>query len=170
MAPGGVIYCISPRAKFLSLTRSESSQMTLQMNMDQSPEKLGLLFEQNEHGKTTYESAVTKFGKEKVFQAIEACVPSHVAIAGIIVESFFVAAACENSAVSVIYYLLRKDDACIRHWNTRTCTCRSFALKNERIYSTLHVLYFLSRILSYNKSEIVPAASIHTDCRYSISY
>ena len=62
---------------------------------------------------TFYDSTVTKFGVEKVFQLIEECAPfdaewadTHSSTA---LPLFMVAASCENSAVSVIYYFLRRN-------------------------------------------------------------
>ena len=43
--------------------------------MHENSEELGRLFVKNSsHGKTNYECRVTKFGIDKVFQAIEECV------------------------------------------------------------------------------------------------
>jgi hypothetical protein len=43
--------------------------------MEQHPEDLGRLFEKEANCKTAYERAVTKFGEEKVIQAIGKCIP-----------------------------------------------------------------------------------------------
>jgi hypothetical protein len=113
-----VIYCLPINATHvLAIDPFKELVITLQVNMQKFPEKLGLLFVQNKYGKTTYENAVTKFGKEKVFQAIAKCIPSSIACAGTRLPSFFVAASCENSAVSLIYYLIRKDPSSVNEIN-----------------------------------------------------
>jgi hypothetical protein len=69
--------------------------MKLQSNMQQHPED-----------KTSYEIGIRKYGK-KVFEAIEHYVPPNIVCSNISLPSFVVTASCENSAISVIYYLLR---------------------------------------------------------------
>ena len=86
--------------------------MGLQANLEQYPQELGRLFkiDDDKHGKTTFECAVRKFGIEKVFEVIENCsIPSSVECSGSRLPSFMVAASIENSAVSIIYYLLRNN-------------------------------------------------------------
>jgi hypothetical protein len=61
---------------------------------------------------TFYDSAVRKFGIEKVFQLIEECLPLDAEWAGANncnLPLFMVAASCENCAVSVIYFFLRRN-------------------------------------------------------------
>ncbi|GAF78125.1 unnamed protein product, partial [marine sediment metagenome] len=93
--------------------------MTLQNNFRQHPQELGRLFvkDDEEYDETFYDSAVRKFGIEKVFELIEECVPLDVEWADThsnALPLFMVAASCENCAASVIYYFLRRNvHACI---------------------------------------------------------
>jgi hypothetical protein len=91
--------------------------MTLKNNFRLYPQELGRLFVKDEKcDETFYDSAVRKFGIEKVFQLIEECPPppldeewsdTHSKNA---LPLFMVAASCENCApVSVIYYFLRRN-------------------------------------------------------------
>ena len=111
--PNGAIYCIPYRvSRVLVIDPFKEFAMGLQANMEQYPEELGRLFkiDDNKHGKTTFECAVRKFGIEKVFEVIENCsIPSSVECSGSRLPSFMVAASFENSAVSIIYYLLRNN-------------------------------------------------------------
>jgi hypothetical protein len=112
--PNGAIYCIPFSAtKVLVIDPFKEFAMGLQANMEQYPQELGRLFkiDDNKHpGKTTFEFAVRKFGIEKVFEVIENCsIPSSVECSGSRIPSFMVAASFENSAVSIIYYLLRNN-------------------------------------------------------------
>jgi hypothetical protein len=87
--------------------------MTLKNNFRLYPQELGRLFVKDEKcDETFYKSAVRKFGIEKVFQLIEKCTPLDVEWANThsnALPLFMVAASCENSAVSVIYHLLRRN-------------------------------------------------------------
>ena len=67
-----------------------------------------------ECNETFYCSAVRKFGIEKVFKSlIEEYLPSDKewadSFSGNSLPLFMIAASCENSAVSVIYHLLRRN-------------------------------------------------------------
>jgi hypothetical protein len=83
--------------------------MKLQAEMKKYPEELGRLFEKDDRGITFYECSITKFGIEKVSKVIQDCIPSSIVCSGSYLQSFVAAAACENSVVSVIYYLLRRN-------------------------------------------------------------
>ena len=90
--------------------------MTLQTNMTLYPDELGRLFlkdEEEQCDETFFESSLRKFGGEKVFTLIEECLPLDAEWAGTHnhgnLPPFMVAASCENCAVSVIYYLLRRN-------------------------------------------------------------
>ena len=93
--------------------------MTLQNNFRQHPQELGRLFvkDDEEYDETFYDSAVRKFGIEKVFELIEECVPLDAEWTDThsnALPLFMVAASCENCAASVIYYFLRRNvHACI---------------------------------------------------------
>jgi hypothetical protein len=114
LATDGVIYCIPSHAtQVLAIDPFKELSMTLQNNLRQHPEELGRLFAKDEEcDETFYDSAVRKFGIEKVFQLIEECVPldeewddTH----SNALPLFMVAASCENCAASVIYYFLRRN-------------------------------------------------------------
>ena len=54
--------------------------------MEEHPE-VGFLFETNKFGKTLYDSALTKYGKAKVFRVIDSCIPASIVLGGIEIES-----------------------------------------------------------------------------------
>ena len=112
IGPNGAIYCIPfSTSKVLVIDPLKEFAMGLQANLEQYPGELGRLFTiDGKHGKTTFECAVRKFGIEKVFEVIQDCsIPSSVECSGSRLPSFMVAASFENSAVSIIYYLLRNN-------------------------------------------------------------
>ncbi len=110
VASDGVIYCMPNVAhQVLAIDPFHEFSKTLEAYMQEYPEELGRLFVKNSHGKTFYESGVTKFGINKVFQAIEECVPLDTGRGDRDLEPFVVAAACENSTTSVIYFFLRRN-------------------------------------------------------------
>ena len=107
----GRIYCLPSFCanQVLVIDPWREFKMTLQADLEQYPEELGRLFVRNEHGKTTYEAAVTKFGIKKVFQAIQNYVPSHVVFQGTNLASFLVTALCENSELAMIHFMLMEN-------------------------------------------------------------
>jgi hypothetical protein len=111
----GAIYCIPSGAnKILAIDPFKELVMTLQNNIYNYPEELGRLFAKDGRNETFYGSAVRKFGMEKVFKVlVEECLPSDKKWADTFTSGnlplFMVAASCENSAVSVIYHLLRRN-------------------------------------------------------------
>ena len=108
----GAIYCMPFNAtRVLVIDPFQEFKTEQHANMEQQPDKLGCLFDKNEDGKTFYECSVTKFGFEKVFQVIaEDCsTPLDIFCARSNLDSFIMAAACDNSSLSVIYGLLRKN-------------------------------------------------------------
>jgi hypothetical protein len=117
LAPNGNIYCIPYYStQILVIDPFKEMSMTLQNNFRQHPQELGHLFVKDEEcNETFYNSAVRKFGIEKVFKVlVEECLPSDGEWADSFSGSsnlplFMVAASCENSAVSVIYHLLRRN-------------------------------------------------------------
>jgi hypothetical protein len=117
LAPNGIIYCIPHYStQILVIDPFKEMSMTLQNNFRQHPQELGHLFVKDEEcNETFYNSAVRKFGIEKVFKVlVEECLPSDGEWADSFSGSsnlplFMVAASCENSAVSVIYHLLRRN-------------------------------------------------------------
>jgi hypothetical protein len=108
--PDGAIYCIPCNAtRVLAIDPFKEFAMKLQAEMEKYPEELGRLFEKDDRGITFYECSITKFGIEKVSKVIQDCIPSSIVCSGSYLQSFVAAAACENSVVSVIYYLLRRN-------------------------------------------------------------
>lgn len=112
VASDGVIYCIPSGADHvLSIDPFKDFAIATQASMEQFPEDLGRLFDMNEYwyGKTVYDCAITKFGKDKVHQVIDECIPLNVEFAGNNIPSFMVAGSCRNTSVFVIFHLLRKN-------------------------------------------------------------
>ena len=109
LATDGAIYCIPFAAtQILAIDPFKEFSATLQTNMRKYPDELGRLFlkdEEEECDETFFESSLRKFGGDKVFELIEECLPSHNGN----LPPFMVTASCENCAVSVIYYLLRRN-------------------------------------------------------------
>jgi hypothetical protein len=69
LATDGVIYCISASAKHtLAIDPFKELTMAMHNNIQQYPEELGRLFVKDRCNKTFYNSAVRKFGAEKVFK------------------------------------------------------------------------------------------------------
>jgi hypothetical protein len=116
LATDQAIYCIPfSSSQVLTIDPFKELSMTLQTNMKMHPQELGHLFvkDDEERDETFFESSLRKFGGEKVFTLIEECLPLDVEWAGAHnhgnLPPFMVAASCENCAVSVIYYLLRRN-------------------------------------------------------------
>lgn len=108
--PDGAIYCIPCNAnRILVIDPFKEFVSQLKSDMEHYPEELGLLFEKDDHGKTFYECSITKYGIRKVSGVIQDNIPSSIVCSGAYIQSFVAAAACEHSAVSVIYYLLREN-------------------------------------------------------------
>jgi hypothetical protein len=117
LASDGAIYCIpSCSTQILVIDPFKEISMTLQNNFRKHPQELGCLFVKDGRNETFYNSAVRKFGVEKVFEFfVEECLPSDKEWADIFsgnsLPLFMVAASCENGAasVSVVYHLLRRN-------------------------------------------------------------
>jgi hypothetical protein len=114
LASDGVIYCIPCYAtQVLVIDPFREMKMTLKSNYKKHPQELGRLFvKEEECNESFYDSAVRKFGIEKVFQLIEECLPKEAEWSDThsnTLPLFMVAASCENSVVSVIYYFLRRN-------------------------------------------------------------
>jgi hypothetical protein len=116
LATDGAIYCVpSSSSQVLAIDPFKELSMTLQTNMNMYPQELGHLFvkDDEERDETFFESSLRKFGGKKVFTLIEECLPLDAEWAGAQhngnLPPFMVAASCENCAVSVIYYLLRRN-------------------------------------------------------------
>jgi streptogramin lyase len=107
----GVIYCLPfASTQILAIDPFKELAMTMKNNIIKYPEELGRLFVKDEEcNETFYNSAVRKFGIEKVFK----CLPSDGKWADSFRGSYFplfmVAASCENCDASVIYHLLRRN-------------------------------------------------------------
>jgi hypothetical protein len=114
LATNGVIYCVPHRAtQVLTIDPLEEMKMTLKSNYKKHPQELGRLFVKDEEcNETFYDGAVRKFGIEIVFQLFDECLPKEAEWSDThsnTLPLFMVAASCENSAVSVIYYFLRRN-------------------------------------------------------------
>jgi hypothetical protein len=114
-ATDGAIYCL-PSAEanqILVIDPFKELAMTMQNNIPTYPEELGRLFAKDGCNETFYNSAVRKFGIDKVFKfLVEECLPSDGEWADNFsgnLPLFMIAASCEISAVSVIYHLLRRN-------------------------------------------------------------
>ena len=115
LASDGVVYCIpSYSSRVLAIDPFKGLFATLQTNMKLYPDQLGLLFAKDGCNETFYDSAVRKFGMEKVFEfLVEECLLSDKewadTFSGNSLPLFMVAASCENCAASVNYDLLRRN-------------------------------------------------------------
>jgi hypothetical protein len=114
LATDGAIYCIPYVAnQVLAIDPFKELAMTMQSNIHIYPEELGRLFAKDGCNETFYGGAVRKFGIEKVFKfLVEECLPSDkewTDTHGANLQLCMVAASCENSPVSVIYHLLRRN-------------------------------------------------------------
>jgi hypothetical protein len=117
LATDGAIYCIPfASSQVLVIDPFKELSMILQTNMKLHPQELGHLFVKDDDvqcDETFFESSLRKFGGEQVFTLIEECLPLDAEWAGAQhngnLPPFMVAASCENCAVSVIYYLLRRN-------------------------------------------------------------
>jgi hypothetical protein len=111
LASDDAIYCLSVSSKqILAIDPFKELAMSMHKNFKKHPQELGRLFVKDEEwcNETFYNGAVRKFGIEKVFK----CLPSDKEWADIFsgnLPLFMIAASCENSAVSVIYHLLRRN-------------------------------------------------------------
>ena len=118
LSPDGNIYCIPlSSSQVLVIDPFKEFSATLQTNMTLYPQELGRLFlkdDEEECDETFFESSLRKFGGKKVFKIIEECLPLDAEWADGThtygnLPLFMVTASCENCAVSVIYYLLRRN-------------------------------------------------------------
>ena len=85
--------------------------------MKQHPEKIGFLFEMNSASETLYQSAIRKFGTERTSNAIEEAFEDCIRDNGLFERTnlcpFMIAASLENSELSVVYDLLRRDPSIV---------------------------------------------------------
>jgi len=85
--------------------------------MKQHPEKIGFLFEMNSASETLYQSAIRKFGTERTSNAIEEAFEDCIHDNGLFERTnlypFMIAASLENSELSVVYDLLRRDPSIV---------------------------------------------------------
>jgi hypothetical protein len=115
IATDGVIYCIPYSSSgVLAIDPFKEFSATLQTNMTLYPDELGRIFlrDEEECDETFFESSLRKFGGDKVFKIIEECLSLDAEWDGAHdgnLPLFMVAASCENCAVSVIYYFLRRN-------------------------------------------------------------
>lgn len=117
LAPNGTIYFIpNDGNQILAVDPDMEFSMKLQRNLQMHPKELGRLFEKDEDGhESFYENAVRKFGKKRVFQIIEQCLPSDVEWAQrhgnrtSNIPLFMIAASCASCKVPLLFYILRRD-------------------------------------------------------------
>ena len=119
LANNGVIYCVPDGGtnQVLAINPLEDFIAKLRNNISQSPLELGRLFEKRSScGENLYMSAVRKFGVDKVLELIEKCLISFIEESidqkkryDYIVPPFVLAAACDNSQLTLVYHLLRND-------------------------------------------------------------
>ncbi len=114
----GAVYCIPSNAtQVLIIDPLKDFVRNLKADMKQFPEVLGRLFETDLHnGRTLYEDAVAKYGKQKILQIIGECIPSNEdsdCFSQMNFHPFLSAASCKNSTVDVIYYLLGRNPSAI---------------------------------------------------------
>ena len=124
LAADGVIYCLPSSAKqVLSIDPMKEFSMNVKTNMNGHLEPLKVT-------QTFFDCAVTKFGIDKVFEVLEEYMPR---VDRVCSQSnlypFMIAASYENSALSVIYYLLRRHPSLLDH----SCTCVQHGKKRKHI-------------------------------------
>jgi len=122
VASDGVIYCIPFNAsQVLSIDPFKAFTNTLKTNMERCPEELGHLFEWNsDEDKTLFETSIRKFGIGKTFQVLEQvfdeCLPHNELCESKNLYPFMIAASLDNSALSVVNMLLRKDPSVLEYF------------------------------------------------------
>lgn len=112
VAPNGAIYCIPCNAtKVLVIDPLLEFIVRLKSRIERKPETLGNIFEKNNEGETVYGNAVAKYGENRVFPVIASILPPVLEIHDANnLHPFMVAASCPDaSALSMIYYLMRKN-------------------------------------------------------------
>jgi hypothetical protein len=111
-APDGVIYCLPSNAtRILTIDPLKEYTLSLKNHMEEHPEKLGCFFHSSDDipDDTNFDRAVTKFGKKKVLELLEECMPPIDRVCTVVnLYPFIIAASFKNSNVSVIYHLLRQ--------------------------------------------------------------
>ena len=89
------------------------------------PEQLGCLFQPSDDipYKTNFDRAVSKFGLNKVLEAIDECMPPvDQACAVSNLYSFMIAASYKSSNLSAIYHMLRRVPSLVSAASTITAT------------------------------------------------
>ena len=128
LAHDGVIYCIPRNAtEVLSIDPFGGFKSKLREDVEQYPNKLGLLFEHENEGTTAYESAVSKYGKEKAFEAVVEVLSSASTYKydASNIYPIIVAASCPDSDLSIIFHLLCKIPSSIIDCETDLNSCSS---------------------------------------------
>ena len=126
LAADGVIYCLPLHAKqVLSIDPMKEFSMNVKTNMNGHLESLKFLFQISDSDKastqTFFDCAVTKFGIDKVFEVLEEYMPRADRVCSQSnLYPFMIAASYENSALTVIYYLLRRHPSLLDH----SCTTK----------------------------------------------
>lgn len=101
---GSQILCIDPFEEFL---------IQIKARIKQFPAELGRLFVADDDGKTAFDSAIAKFGEEKVYRVLVDSIPLTVNISCEELPSTVLAASSDNTSVSLVYLLLRKNINCL---------------------------------------------------------
>ena len=106
LASDAVIYCFPDNAEMiLSVDPWKEYISSLKSNMKDHPEQLGCLFQPSDDmpNKTNFDRAVTKFGRKKVMEVLEACMlPADRLCAVSHLHPFVIAASYKRSDISVI--------------------------------------------------------------------
>ena len=128
LSPGdGAIYCIPSSAKqVLSIDPLKEFSMNLKASMEEHPEKLGFLFKMKK-GATACDSAIARYGKERVFRVIGDCIPEKKILEQMNLYPFMVAASCRNSTVAVIYHLLRRNPEVAHHIHVHVAVSNDYS-------------------------------------------
>ena len=111
LAQDGVIYCIPWHAAMvLAIDPFRVFQETVAYYMERYPERFGCgLFDNNEKGITFFDSAINTYGR-RGFEAVIHLLPKPdvLELPNRELYPYVEAALCPNSALSVVYYLLRQ--------------------------------------------------------------
>ena len=123
LATDGVVYCIALNAtQVLTIDPWGEFLLAMKTNMEEHPEELGFIFRINAKdnnstdtetpsNRTNFDCAVTKFGVQKVLEIVQEHMPAAdevCAVCGLYPFMIAASASCEESPLSVVYFLLRQ--------------------------------------------------------------
>ena len=118
LAPDGAIYCIPSHANHvLAIDPLKELTDILQNNMERHPMQLGLLFQQIDStrtGETLYDTSFRRFGRDVAFRTFVKVLEDSGDLLNEVCETknlhlCMIAASLGNSALSIIYHLLKRD-------------------------------------------------------------